>query len=57
MKDPDSSEGLKQIRELFEEAIKLPKSDRSAFLDKACGEDKALRKKMKNLLREAESVD
>ncbi len=36
---------------VFTEAIKVPFHDRAAFLDKACGDDRNLRRKVEALLR------
>jgi len=36
---------------VFTEAIKIPLQDRAAFLDKACGGDENLRRKVEALLR------
>jgi len=35
---------------LFTEAIKLPRRERAAFLEKACGRDEELRRKVEALL-------
>jgi hypothetical protein len=35
---------------VFTEAIKLPRPERAAFLDKACGRDEELRRKVEALL-------
>jgi hypothetical protein len=47
MNDDDS------LREMavFTEAIKIPARDRAAFLDRACGDDEDLRRKVEALLR------
>jgi serine/threonine protein kinase len=37
--------------EIFTEAIQLPTEDRAAFLDRACGQDEPLRRKIDALLR------
>ena len=36
---------------VFTETIKVPRQDRAAFLDKACGDDEDLRRKVEALLR------
>lgn len=43
-------ERMKRIKELYLDASKLDKSQRGAFLDKACHEDKELRKELDSLL-------
>ena len=37
--------------EIFEAALKLPESDRAAYVDRACGGDAAIRARMMKLLR------
>src|SRR5215831_14886849 len=37
--------------EIFTEAIQLPTENRGAFLDRACGQDEPLRRKIEALLR------
>src|SRR5580700_5849538 len=37
--------------EIFSEAIQLPVGERAAFLDRACGTDEGLRRKIEDLLR------
>ena len=41
---------------VFTEAIKVPRDQRAAFLDKACGEDADLRRKVEALLRAHDHV-
>src|ERR1043165_2730632 len=42
--------------EVFAEAIRLPTTERVAFLDRACAEDKGLRQRMEALLKSADRV-
>src|SRR6185436_4464196 len=37
--------------ELFTEALQLPMEERSAFLDRACADDRTLRQKVESLLK------
>jgi serine/threonine-protein kinase len=46
----------KQDVVLFTEAVQLPVSQRSAFLKRACSDDKALRKRVEGLLRAYDSA-
>ena len=39
-----------QLQELFNEAVDLPRAERAAFLDKACGDDETLRREAKSLI-------
>ena len=57
MSDPSQVERLARIRDLFEDALLLAGDERSAFLDKACGEDEDLRAEVASLLMETDSVD
>jgi hypothetical protein len=41
---------------VFTEAIKLPRNQRAAFLDKACSGDEELRRKVEALLRAHDRV-
>lgn len=41
---------------IFTEAIKVPVRDRAAFLDKACGDDENLRRKVEALLDAHERI-
>ncbi len=36
---------------VFTEAVKVPRANRSAFLDRVCGDDDGLRSKVEALLR------
>ena len=46
-----------QEERIFDAAIRLPSRDRPRFLDGACGDDDALRARVEELLRYAESAD
>ncbi len=50
-----SLERAARIRQLFEELSERPESERSAFLDRACGDDQSLRHELSSLLMHAES--
>lgn len=41
---------------IFTEAIKVPRQQRAAFLDQACGGDEDLRRKVESLLRAHDRV-
>ena len=45
-----------QIRQLFAEALKLPSSERSAFLIRSCGSDRDLLAEVESLLAESSST-
>src|SRR5216684_8769687 len=47
---------LKQDVVLFAEALQLPVSERSAFLERACGDDANLRQRVEGLLRAHDSA-
>lgn len=51
-----SAERWRQIKSLLESALDLNVEDRSAFLDKNCGEDKALRSEVESLLEASEQA-
>jgi serine/threonine protein kinase/lipoprotein NlpI len=50
-------ERWKQIDELFQAVIEQPPSERSAFLDAACGDDKALRDEIDSLISFQEQAE
>lgn len=50
-------ERWKQIDELFQAVIEQPPSERSAFLDAACGDDKALRDEIDSLISLQEQAE
>ena len=45
-----SRQRFQQVAALFERAIELPTGDRTAFVDKACGQDPDLRAEVQALL-------
>ena len=47
-------ERWKQIEDIFNGSVELPKDDRALFLDKACGEDQELRAEVESLLIQAD---
>ncbi|KAA3614494.1 MAG: hypothetical protein DWQ01_01975 [Planctomycetota bacterium] len=49
--DPDRWE---QLVDLFGEALELPAHERTAFLDRRCGDDQELRRELERMLAEAE---
>ncbi|MDX2041043.1 MAG: protein kinase [Acidobacteriota bacterium] len=53
---PISAERWKQIDELLDAALELPPAERPAFLNKTCGNDAELRRKVESLLRSEEEV-
>ncbi|HEU4954699.1 MAG TPA: serine/threonine-protein kinase, partial [Gemmatimonadales bacterium] len=44
-------ERWREVEELFESAVLRPPEERAAFLDRACGEDDALRREIESLLK------
>jgi WD40 repeat protein/serine/threonine protein kinase len=56
MSVPTTSSAGARERELFVSALDKPPSARAAFLDAACGGDRALRERVEELLREQEEV-
>lgn len=55
MEQNDSDSSMKQVREIFTKAREMPAGpDRDAYLDKACGENIAIREEVEDLLRVAE---
>lgn len=51
-----SPERWREIKPLLESALELKVEDRRAFLDKTCGEDKALRREVESLLDASEQA-
>ncbi|TVP46733.1 MAG: serine/threonine protein kinase [Gemmatimonadales bacterium] len=49
-----SEDSWRRTDALFSEALELPRSERSAFLERACGPDEALRSRLDRLLRTAD---
>lgn len=41
---------FRRVRELFEAAVDLPESERPAFLERECGDDRAMRREIEELL-------
>src|ERR1017187_1306691 len=52
-----TGERRKRIRELFADALKLPSSERSAFLIRSCGSDRDLLAQVESLLSESSSTE
>ena len=46
----------KRIRQLFADALKLPSSERGAFLIRSCGSDRDLLAQVESLLSESDST-
>ena len=46
-----------RVERLLDEVLDLPSEDRSAFLERACDGDTALRQRVESLLRAAEAAD
>jgi serine/threonine protein kinase/Tfp pilus assembly protein PilF len=44
------SDRWRRLEELFHESLELGEQDRRAFLDQACGEDEALRRKLESMI-------
>ena len=44
------SDRWRRLEELFHESLELGEQDRRAFLDRACGEDEALRRKLESMI-------
>ena len=57
MNDPSPIDRQNRVRDLYEEASALSGTERSAFLDRACGEDEDLHREVTSLLFETESVE
>ncbi|MEZ5277788.1 MAG: FG-GAP-like repeat-containing protein [Opitutaceae bacterium] len=55
--EPLSSERLRMIREIFEQAADLSEDERGLFLERACGGDRDLHGRISALLAETESGD
>jgi hypothetical protein len=47
----DRGSAKQQARRLFMEVVELPDAERSAALDRACGDDRGLRAEVEALLR------